>query len=266
MEGESPSSQLYYPHENRLRPCRDLQSQALTGKAEPETSRPTPETVEGIETQIESLLSQKDYPCVAALKSYHSDEYRVGFYRGFGSGGDWKQLRNDLLYFLQEQRNSKSIYLTFWAIFLDSELVTEEEFEKSLWSQLSWLTSIEKRDLDWGPHRDSNPEAPGFCMSLGGEPFFVVGMHPNSSRKARKFPFSTLIFNVFEQFEELEALGQYNPMVKTNRQRDVKFQGSVNPMVLNHGDAWEAIQFSGKENPPTWKCPFHFLFESEKTR
>ena len=134
-----------------------------------------------------------------------------------------------------------------------------------MWNELSHLSSIETKNNDWPIPELSDPNNPGFCLSIDGKPFFVVGVHPNSSRDSRKFFRPALVFNVFDQFQTLQEDGLYEPMKITNRKRDLQFQGSVNPMVEDHGDHWESIQFSGKKNPNTWKCPFHFLHESEKS-
>ena len=212
---------------------------------------------------IRFRLGQKNYPCIAALRSYHKDDYQVGFYGKFGTGETWRELRNDLLFFLEEQKRSGSIYLTFWATFAPQEM-SEEEFEASLWRELSFLTSEEEKDLDWKPGATTNPQDEAFRFSLGGTEFFVVGLHSQSSRVARRFSRPALIFNVFDQFEQLEKLGQYESMVKVNRDRDIKFQGQVNPMVEAHGEKWETIQLSGRQNEKKWKCPFHFLWKNQK--
>jgi uncharacterized protein len=217
-----------------------------------------------ISIAIAQMLTQKDYPCVAAVKAFHTQDYEVGIYGSFGSGASWRDLRHDLLFFIEQQRQSGSIFLSFWAVF-DEKVLTEEEFERSMWRELSCLTSAEDRISDWPKFsQSSNPEEPSFRFGLDGSEFFVVGLHANSSRHARRFRLPALIFNVFEQFDKLQQLGQYGPMVKLNRARDLKFQGSVNPMAEAHGEKWESIQFSGKENPPNWKCPFHFLKRAAK--
>jgi FPC/CPF motif-containing protein YcgG len=208
---------------------------------------------------IASLLNQKNYPCVAALQSFHKDDYQVGFYGELGEGSLWRDLRQDLLFFLSKQRQSNSTHLTFWAFFEERPEISEEGFEERMWKELSFLTSEETKDEDWGQFT-SDPEDKAFCLGLGGHRFFVVGLHPQSSRKARQFPVPALVFNVFDQFEALKEKGIYDSMVKTNRDRDVKFQGSVNPMALVHGDDWESIQFSGRANDQKkWKCPFSFM-------
>lgn len=243
-----PTARLFSPTKGVLHPFRGNLSGA--------SARPVAE-------EIRQRLGQKDYPCIAALRSYHKDEYQVGLYGRFGSGESWRDLRNDLLFFLSEQRRSSSIYLTFWAVFEPNEM-GEEEFEERLWRELSCLTSEEEKHLDWKPGASTDPDDKGFRFSLGGTEFFVVGLHSNNSRLARRFSRPCLVFNVFDQFEQLAKLGQYDSMVRINRERDVKFQGDVNPMVAEHGEEWETIQFSGRMNEKKWKCPFHFLWAKDK--
>lgn len=212
-----------------------------------------------IEKEIEALVTQKEYPCVAAIKSYFNDEYEVGLYKDFGSGNSGKNLRQDLQGFLEKLKVSQSPYYTFWGIFPDKKYVeSEEKFETDLWNELSHMTSEETKDLDW-QGKTTNPNDKNFGFHLFGENFFVVGLHPEASRKSRKFPWPTLIFNVFSQFQTLRDKSLYDPMVETNRKRDVKFQGDANPMALIHGDDWETIQFSGRKNSSQWKCPFSFM-------
>ena len=230
-----------------------------------------------MESQIEAMLTQKNYPCVAALRSFFRQDYLVGFYDEFGTGNDWQALRADLLYFLERVKTTRSPYLTMWAIFPDTASTDEATFERAMWNELSHLTSLESRASDWGDAGPARSEAEGeslpeemdpssrsFSLRLGGEALFVVGLHPNASRRGRRFPFTAFVINAFSQFEKLEETGTYGRMVALNRARDEAFHGDANPMSVKHGDAWEAIQFSGRTNDDAWKCPFHFLAQANK--
>ena len=220
-------------------------------------------TTDDLQTEIQSLITQKNFPCIAAVKALHQNEIRIGTYQDFGQCRSWQRLREDLFKFSEEQRKSQSEHLTFWAVFEGESNFSEDEFEEGLWRELSSLTSIEDKATDWNIN-NSDPASSEFSFCLFGEPFFVVGIHPNSSRRGRRFSKPSLIFNLFRQFDSLGKKGVYESMVKAIRARELKFDGAVNPMTLAHGDDWEAIQFSGKPNPSEWKCPFHFLFKREK--
>lgn len=219
--------------------------------------------VENFVNELSWRVTQKNYPCIAAIQSFYRDDYQVGFYGSFGSGKNWHSLRQDLLSFLSRQKKTGSKYLSFWAVF-EPELFSELEFETALWRELSFLTSEEERESDWPNLEMSDPDTPSFRFALDGSEFFVVGMHSQSSRLARRWSSPALIFNVFSQFETLKLEKKYDTMVATNRIRDVLFQGSINPMVEQHGEQWEAIQFSGRKNEGSWQCPFQFLKKNQK--
>ena len=211
---------------------------------------------DSIEQALKDLISKKNYPCIAAIQSVAQHEYQIGVYEGFGSGMSAEQLSRDLNAFKRKQKATDSLYLSFFAVFKDPAFESEKDFEDALWQELSLLAAKDAPGMPWDSHFSANPKDKNFCFSFGGDAFFIVGLHPKSSRLARQFPYPTLVFNLYEQFEELHRKNQYYPMIKTNRQRDLKFQGSVNPMVEKHSDVWEAIQFSGRANPPNWECPF----------
>ncbi|HSN10910.1 MAG TPA: guanitoxin biosynthesis heme-dependent pre-guanitoxin N-hydroxylase GntA, partial [Propionibacteriaceae bacterium] len=88
-----------------------------------------------------------------------------------------------------------------------------------------------------------------------GVAFFVVGMHPRASRIARRTPWPVLVFNLHRQFEALRASERYERMRDTIRRRDVRLQGSVNPMVADHGSVSEARQYSGRAVRTGWEPP-----------
>ena len=213
--------------------------------------------------EIARMVTQRNFPCVAAVQSFHRKEYLVGQYGGFGEGLSWRGLRADLENFLAQQKSTNSIYLTFWAVYPDAPDYGIDEFEQRLWRELSSLTSQELKSSDW-QSTQSDPAQPSFSFELFGEAFFVVGLFANSPRLARRFKYPALVFNVFRQFAQLQRDGTYQAMVDTNRRRDSIFQGDANPMVVAHGEKWESIQFSGRQNSSEWQCPFHFLKESEK--
>lgn len=230
--------------------------------AMPSTTRHSP--LDQAREHVRALLTQKDYPCVAAQQSLRRDECHIELFRGFGSGESWRALRAGLLRFLAEQKRTGSTYLSYWAIFEECPEMTEDNFEGALWHELSCLTSVEEKNADWQQGKSLDPSQEEFRFSLGGTELFVVGLHPGASRKARRFYAPALVFNAFTQFERLQLLGQYDGMVRTIRTREKKFEGSVNPMVEQYGETWETIQASGKYNSSQWKCPFRFLFQAEK--
>src|SRR5690606_27133649 len=112
---------------------------------------------------------------------------------------------------------------------------------------------------------DSDPESDHFSFSLGGKAFYIIGMHPNSSRFARRSPRPTMVFNLHRQFEELRNMGAFEKIRDTIRERDKNLQGSVNPMLHDFGHNREAPQYSGRQVDESWKCPFHQKNKAQKS-
>ncbi len=142
------------------------------------------------------------------------------------------------------------------AVFRATDVVDESEFETLLWRQLELLHEADGRP--WDPRVSDDPANPHFAFSVGGTAFFVVGLHPESSRIARRTPLPTLVFNLHEQFEELRGSDRFDRMRDTIRRRDGALQGSLNPMVADHGRSSEARQYSGRAVPADWEAPVRF--------
>lgn len=213
---------------------------------------------------MRDLVMSPHYPCVPAVRSYERGEYMVELCPGeFGSGSAAKIIAEGLKNFRERQQRTKEPFLSFWAVW-DHQELDEDEHDERFWRELSHVAA--QSDAPWDPNFSPDPSSKRFCFSFEGEAYFVVGLHSNSARKARQFPFPTIIFNLYSQFEDLATKGAYDAVVKTNRKREMAFQGNLNPMVEKYADSWEAIAFSGKGHGDDWRCPFQHLGASNATQ
>ncbi|WP_413944377.1 guanitoxin biosynthesis heme-dependent pre-guanitoxin N-hydroxylase GntA [Bdellovibrio sp. HCB-162] len=213
-------------------------------------------SIKGVEEDIRNLISQKNYPCVAAVQSLFRKEMLWDVYEDFGTGKNSRTLASNLISFKRKQLQDHLSFLSYFAVFPNDISRDEAEFEQGLFKELSAIWDHPDIAGEWDSQFSDDPDDKKFCFSLDGSAFFVVGLHPQSSRKARRLPYNALVFNLYSQFNELRAKGQFDSMAALIRERDLKFQGSINPMVETYDNTWEAIQYSGKNNPPDWKCPF----------
>ena len=202
------------------------------------------------------MVLANDYPCLGAKAALHSSSFTVRCYPEIGSAAATSQLSPALLNFTETQRASASEYATFIAIFEGPRPVDETEFERLLWAQLRALHHEDARHFDWDANVRSDPSDPHFSFSFGGRALYVIGMHSNSSRTARRFPWPALIFNPHEQFERLRADGKWKRMQETIRKRDLELEGSINPMLSDFGERSEARQYSGRPVEEDWQAPF----------
>jgi FPC/CPF motif-containing protein YcgG len=208
------------------------------------------------ETQREfkNFVLNKNYPCLGAKASLKSTAYRFGHYSELGSSESAKEMANDLLSFSSFRNSINSNFATFVAIFDGPTHMDEIRFENLLWKQLNELHLLDKDP--WDSSVSSDPESSQFGFSFGNNAYFIIGLHPNSTRLARRFSRPALVFNAHSQFDFLRESGKYQKMQQVIRNRDKALQGSINPMVAEFGTASEAKQYSGRQVSDNWKCPF----------
>lgn len=211
----------------------------------------------------DKIIKDSSYPCVAAKSAFNNDAYRFGVYRTLGSHKAAAGLARDLFTFLHDRERIEARFATFLAIFLEPRQVSEETFEDLLWTQLYLLHELDRPFHSWTEDASPNPKSKRFGFSFGETAFFIVGMHANSSRLARQFPFPMLVFNLHSQFDELREEERFERMKSVIRERDLEVQGSLNPMLSDFGTHSEAIQYSGRAVENGWRCPVHFEKEGE---
>lgn len=192
------------------------------------------------------------FPCLGARSVFRRNNADVHIYDQLGSPDNSAQLLADLEAFI-ERTDPRGAFASFVAIFRGPTLGTEAAFETLLWRQLGLLHRQDPKP--WSPQVATDPNDPHFAFSLGGTPFFIVGLHPASSRQARRAPTPTLVFNLHEQFEHLRASDRYTRLRDAIRGRDEALQGQINPMVDDHGQSSEARQYSGRQVSPHWVPP-----------
>lgn len=179
----------------------------------------------------------------------------IHVYKNLGSTESAQSILRDIKNYLSSIDMESKEFYSFVAIFTQENISTEKEFERKLWEQLQQIHNLDNRDWDASVSRF--PEESNFSFSIAGKAFFIIGMHPESSRLSRRSPKVALIFNLHAQFEKLREIGVFEQIRDRIRKRDRKLQGNINPMVSDFGKKSEAIQYSGRETEENWRCPFN---------
>ena len=202
-----------------------------------------------MKAQFASFVADAAFPCLGAKAAFSAHSQVISVYDALGSQRSASPLAIDLGNFVQSKLCRDGGFATFIAIFREPRLLTEEEFERLLWSQLQQLHDIDAAHHQWDPTVSSDPFDPHFSFSFGGSTF-VVGLHERSSRHARRFPWPTLVFNPHAQFDRLRHDGHWQRMQEAIRRRDVALQGEVNPMLSDFGEQSEARGFGAAHLRP----------------
>jgi uncharacterized protein len=218
---------------------------------------PTDDAHHPLARSFRDFVQNPAFPCVGAKSALSRDQLRIVVARDLTSGWDDLRVYPALLAFVSRYKREPGLFRSFAVIFEGPTTLSEPAFERHLWARLQ---SFSDKDAWLGlPHDarvEAHPDDPHFALSLGGEGFFVVGLHPHASRKARRFAAPALVFNLHDQFARLRAEGRYGRLRERILERDVAYSGSLNPMLSAHGEVSGARQYSGRAVEPDWTCPF----------
>jgi FPC/CPF motif-containing protein YcgG len=220
------------------------------------SGEPASPLMQFVHDSLRATVLSPEFSCVGAKAAVRSGDYRAGFYDALGSTGATAGLARDLFSFVEEQEDLDGNFNTFVASFAGPDATDEAGFERLLWAQLQRLHEEDRPHHRWDPSYSPDPEDPEFAFSFAERAFFVVGLHPSSSRFARRFAWPTLVFNAHHQFERLREEGRYTRMQEVIRSRERKLQGTLNPNLADFGVSSEARQYSGRPAEEGWRCPF----------
>ncbi len=217
----------------------------------------TPLESPSIIDDFRSFIRNPAFPCVGAKSALARDQMRIVVARDIASAWDDLAIIDAIHRLADEYRANPVLFQSLAILFPGSARMSEAVFEQHLWNRVQ---SLSDKD-DWlgkltDPRVSDDPDDPHFSLSFGGEAFFVVGLHPGSSRPARRYAVPVLVFNLHDQFEQLRAQNRYEKLRGSILERDVALAGSINPMLSRHGTVSEARQYSGRAVGAGWQCPF----------
>jgi len=222
-------------------------------KAKQETKRI--QIKSNIERQYLKYVESKNHPCIMAKSVFKAGDYTLKTYGSILKESSAKKINRDLFNFLEHYDFEDNKFRSFVACFENDEFQSELKFEKALWDFLQNLHNYD--DKPWDSSVSDCPDDPDFSFSIQGRAFYVVGLHPKSSRIARRSPYVTVVFNLHHQFENLREMGVFQNVRDRIRKNDRQIQGNINPVLRDFGTDTETKQYSGRQVEDHWKCPFH---------
>jgi uncharacterized protein len=216
-----------------------------------------PAVAKRLEQELIGRIAEECFPCVGAKAALARGTLKVLSCHSLCSNWDDVRIHGELMQWARDYCADPQLFRSLAVVFEGPLNLTEEQFEQAIWTRIQ---SFADKDHWLGQpydHRVSaDPEDPHFSLSFGGEAFFVIGLHPNASRPARRLDFPAMVFNLHDQFERLREEGRYERMRDRILDRDRELAGEINPMLAKFGESSEARQYSGRVVDEDWECPF----------
>lgn len=210
---------------------------------------------EVIREDFQTFIGGREYPCVAARAAAsrgHTPSLVAGH---MGDDEDDARILLFIYDFIMQFRKATSTLHSAAVIFRQPEAITEHLYERFFWDRLQSLSRLDAGRYWYDARVSADPASPDFSYSLGEEAFFIIGLHPASSRPARQFKYPAIVFNPHVQFQQLRDNAQFDKMKEIVRARDHAMCGSINPMLNDFGAASEARQYTGRRYQADWQCP-----------
>jgi uncharacterized protein len=202
---------------------------------------------------LERMVLHPDYPCLGARSVFNRHRATILVLDELATRTSARALLDGMRDFAATTDLDDG-FASFVAVYRHPPRVSEAQFERLLWRQLQLLNEADFQP--WSPDVSADPASPHFSFSVAGTAYFVVGLHPDASRLARRAPLPTMVFNLHEQFRRLRDSDGFTRMQHLIRRRDSKLQGAVNPMLEDFGSASEARQYAGRVVSEDWAPPY----------
>ncbi len=207
--------------------------------------------------ELLAAIADERFPCLGAKSAMARGTLKAVVCHSLASGRDDARIHSELLEWARVYREDPGGLRSLAVVFEGPGELGEELFEAAMWERLQSLADKDGRHgQPYDRSVSPDPADPNFSLSFGGAAFFVIGLHPNASRPARRMTRPTLVFNLHDQFERLREEGRYERMREKIIKRDVALSGNVNSMLARYGEASEARQYSGRVVGDDWRCPF----------
>jgi FPC/CPF motif-containing protein YcgG len=214
-----------------------------------------PGHTQNIVEEYKAFIGNKTFPCIGAKAALASGHIKCMVAGHLACPKDDRAILQFLYSVVDEYRNAENDFHSAAIIFRDPQNISEEEFDCYLWQRLGSLAALDAQQYQWDKRVSADTSSASFSFSIKEEAFFIIGLHPGSSRPSRRFAYPALAFNPHQEFEKLRAAHHYEKMKEVVRKRDLAYSGSINPMLHDFGEASEAYQYSGRKYNGDWQCP-----------
>lgn len=195
---------------------------------------------------LRNYIGEKSFPCIMAKALLKQGILRTCLIKNFDDVREQGETLKEIYRFIEIFKQDRNKLCSFMIFAEDEKLKNFGYFEESFWKFLSSLSQIDHQTFPHDQSVSSDPTKPNFSYSLGSEAFFILALHPQSERIARRFHTPVIVFNPHFQFEKMRSNGVFKKIRNTIRKRDLLLQDGPNSMLEDFGVKSEVYQYLAK--------------------
>jgi FPC/CPF motif-containing protein YcgG len=200
---------------------------------------------EVVRSELTAHIRQSTFPCIMAKAVEKTGRISICEIENLRAPASIKKFHDEVSIFIDKFRADNQ--LSSFILSCDKNYYADfEKFEEDFWVFLKNLREYDRKLYPHDPRVAEDPADKEFSFSIKSEAFFILLLHPESPRWARRFPGPAIVFNAHVQFEKLRIQGVFDKVRTLIRTRDWMLQGTPNPMLSDYGEKSEIFQYVGR--------------------
>lgn len=207
--------------------------------------------------ELTKFIESSSFPCIMAKSVLNTGIIEFQEINDLYDSNETRKVLEKMYSFIRKFKNNEGKLASFILFVKNPVYKNFTHFEKAFWSFLVKLNSLDKKKFEHDSRVASDPHNANFGFSIMEEAFFLLALHPESERRARRFKTPAIVFNPHEQFENLRRRGVFHKIKNLIRRKDQILQGFSNPMLTDFGEKTEVFQYLGKKYSPRAAVPLH---------
>lgn len=196
--------------------------------------------------ELKEFINDVSFPCIMAKAVMKTGFLSSHLIPDIETEESIRDTLKKMYGFIDDFRSTSKSLSSFVLMLDKKEYASYEIFEQHFWKFLARLHELDKKSYPYDPRVSSDPRNDNFSYSIKSEAFFILILHPDSPRWARRFKYPAIVFNPHVQFENLRERNLFKKIQNVIRKKDKLLQGQINPMLNDYGERSEVFQYTGK--------------------
>jgi uncharacterized protein len=212
-----------------------------------------------IERHLHSMLRgmcyHDSYPCHGTIPVFRYGNERVAVFDSMDRCNIEEVCYVLCKFYMEYLAGEPGNELTFFLMFSELKNWKRKKFRREFWILLKKIAKMQAEYFGYAEGYSPVLNDSNFSFSFAGVSTFIAAFFNDSPRVSRRFGYTTLVFNIREQFNKLKAEGKFEAFKSAVKKREEKVQNNFNTNLSDFGSESEWRQYDSIDTQSA--CPFH---------